>query len=83
MKHHFKQWHSINRTHLLHSINEEIFTVTRSDCHDYVEHTRQFYEASLDRMEIYNDDTENKSDETAETNTEHEELQSFYYTAYT
>ena len=78
MKHHVKQQHSVNRTHLLRSIDEGILTVTRSDCHGYVEHTTQFYDACLDRREIYNDvpvDTESESDGTADTDTEpeHEE----------
>ena len=74
MKHHVKQQHSVNRTHLLRSIDEGILTVTRSDCHGYVEHTTDFYDASLDRREIYNDvpvDTESESD-SADTDTETE-----------
>ena len=55
MKYHVKQQHSVNRTHLLRLIDEGILTVTRSDCHGYVEHTKQFYDACLDRREVYND----------------------------
>ena len=48
------QQHSNNRNNLLDSIDRGIRWITGMDCWSYVQHTRQFYDACLDRSHIDN-----------------------------
>ena len=76
MKFYVRQQHSSSRDNFLNSIDEGIRCITGMDCWGWVQHTKQFYDACLDRQvnTVPTSDTsdDNSTDDQHEEN-EHEE----------
>ena len=75
MKFYVKQQHSSGRDNLLTSIDEGIRRITHMDCWGWIQHTKQFYDACLDRQHIHNSvpDSDTSDDESTEDQNENGE----------